>query len=70
MMLACSLTLARPGMENGFRSGEWGWIQDSLERNGGCCLAGAMGKVKGIRYRDMERFLASLLPPFERTLAM
>jgi hypothetical protein len=47
-------------MESGFRSGEWGWTQDALERNGSHCLVGAMDRVEGIRYRDMAGILGFL----------
>jgi hypothetical protein len=47
-------------MENGFRSGEWGWTQRALERDGNYCLVGAMDKVEGIRYRDMAEILGFL----------
>ena len=47
-------------MEDGFRSGEWGWIQRDFKRKGGHCLVGAMDKVEGIRFRDMENILGFL----------
>ena len=44
-------------MEDGFRSGEWGWIQRAFKRKGGYCLAGAMDKVEGMHCRDMAEIL-------------
>jgi hypothetical protein len=53
-------------MEDGFRSGEWGWIQRDFKRKGGHCLVGAMDKVEGIRFRDMENILGFLAAAIEK----